>query len=369
MWRVSCLLGWIALCSQTILCAPAPAHDIASGVFRAGAAKVDITPALGVSLDGPISKNGPTKAVHDPLHARALVLDDGATRLVIVVCDACVVGRDVFDAAKARIERAIQLPASHMLMAATHSHAAVRAVHIGRTPQDDAYHRVLAESITEAVFAACRNLAPARIAFTSFEKPDLVKCRRFVCNPATVSANPFGETDELIKSVAGTSTAILRPAGPTDPEVSIVAVQHADGTPLALLANYSVHYAGGQQRGVVSADYFGYFDEAIERQLGSAGRVPPYVAIMSHGTRGATSAMASCGTQYERFELMQVAGREMARAVLAQIESVSYDHAIELAARESRVSFDVRQPDAARLAWAEEVLANPSSGALPHRMA
>ncbi|MCP3694041.1 MAG: hypothetical protein GY917_17685, partial [Planctomycetaceae bacterium] len=71
-----------------------------AGTFRAGAATADITPANGVLLDGPISKNGPVTGVHDRLHARALVLDDGKTRVGIVICDACMIGRDVFDQAR-----------------------------------------------------------------------------------------------------------------------------------------------------------------------------------------------------------------------------------------------------------------------------
>ncbi len=47
----------------------------AEPVFRAGAATADITPKPGVSLDGPISKPGPVRGVHDPLTARALVMD------------------------------------------------------------------------------------------------------------------------------------------------------------------------------------------------------------------------------------------------------------------------------------------------------
>ena len=72
-----------------------------SAEFRAGAAKADITPGQGVSLDGPISKNGPVRGIHDRLYARALVLDDASTRLAIVICDSCIIGSDVYDAAKA----------------------------------------------------------------------------------------------------------------------------------------------------------------------------------------------------------------------------------------------------------------------------
>ena len=44
-------------------------------------------------------------APHDPLHARCLVLDNGETALAIVVCDNCMIPREIFDAAKARAPR------------------------------------------------------------------------------------------------------------------------------------------------------------------------------------------------------------------------------------------------------------------------
>ena len=49
----------------------------------AGAASSNITPPLGVSLDGPIGQNGPATHVHDDLAARCLALSDGTTTLGI----------------------------------------------------------------------------------------------------------------------------------------------------------------------------------------------------------------------------------------------------------------------------------------------
>ena len=77
-----------------------PLGHVCAEPLRAGAAVVDITPKLGVLLDGAISKPGPAKGIHDRLYARALVLDDGTTRVGIVICDACMIGRDVIDTAK-----------------------------------------------------------------------------------------------------------------------------------------------------------------------------------------------------------------------------------------------------------------------------
>lgn len=62
--------------------------------FRAGAATSNITPWLGVSSNGGMQDRVP-QHVHDELHARALVLDDGRTRLALVTVDSCVVPRQI----------------------------------------------------------------------------------------------------------------------------------------------------------------------------------------------------------------------------------------------------------------------------------
>ena len=191
-------------------------------VFRAGAAAVDVTPKLGVLLDGTISKPGPAKGVHDRLHVRALVLDDGAKRLAIVICDACMIGRDVFDAAKTIVHKQTGIAREHILTAATHTHAAVRVIHVGTGPLDDEYHEFFARQIAAAVIQAEKNLAPARIGHGSFEKPEFVNCRRFLCQPGSVGPNPFGETGERVASVSMKKEAVIKPAGPVDPQVSIL---------------------------------------------------------------------------------------------------------------------------------------------------
>ncbi|MGM0487835.1 MAG: neutral/alkaline non-lysosomal ceramidase N-terminal domain-containing protein [Planctomycetota bacterium] len=334
-------------------------------VFRAGAAKTDITPPKGVSLDGTISKNGPVRGIHDPLASRALVLDDGQRQMAIVVNDACMIGQPVYDKAKSLARRNTGIPAECMLMSATHSHAAVRAIHIGTEPVDDTYHETLAQQMAAAVTRAHQRLAPAKIGFASLEKPDLFACRRFLCEPGTVSANPFGETDERVKSVAGGSTGVIRPAGPIDPQLSIVSVRHADDTPLAVLANYSPHYCGGYRRGWVSADYFGTFARRVEKKLAMDTPHPPPVAMMSNGTSGDAGATKLKG-QFAPFERLEKVGQRLADDVLNAIDQMEHDVPEHLATSQSEIELGVRLPDEARMAWAKSVLANPEAKK-PHR--
>src|SRR5215207_4711287 len=91
--------------------------------FRAGAATSNVTPPLGASLNGGMTDRDATH-VHDDLHARCLVLDDGTTKLAIAVVDSCMLPRAVVDEAKKLIEQRTKIPPSHVLISATHTHTA-----------------------------------------------------------------------------------------------------------------------------------------------------------------------------------------------------------------------------------------------------
>ena len=335
-------------------------RSAAAGLL-AGAARVDSTPAQGVSMNGPISKPGPAKGVHDRLHVRALVLESGKSRIAIAVCDNCVVGSDVIDAAKHRIHEANGFPIDHILVSATHTHAAPRAAHISSLPIDREYHAQLSEWIAEAILKANDKLVPARLGYTSFDRGDLLKCRRDLCEPGTVGANPFGHTGERVKSVSGSSSAIIEPAGPVDPEFSVVSVQTLDGKPICTLGNFSIHYCGGYGGGLISADYFGYFAEAIEAGLGNG-----CVGIMSNGTSGNTGSFTRSGRKLNRWEGMQIYGRMLAQDTLRAMEQIRYEDDVALEMLESTLDLKVRKPDAQRLEWARRALTQPRAE-LPHR--
>src|SRR5215212_6134104 len=95
--------------------------------LRAGAALVDISPWMGLSIEGNMHDHKVT-SVHDPLHARSLVLDNGETRLAIVVADSCMIPRSVFDEAKRLVNTRAQFPVENILMSATHTHSAPSSV-------------------------------------------------------------------------------------------------------------------------------------------------------------------------------------------------------------------------------------------------
>ncbi|MCA9194179.1 MAG: hypothetical protein KDB03_20560, partial [Planctomycetales bacterium] len=146
----------------------AAAYVNASELFLAGAATADLTPAEGVSLDGPISKPGPVLGVHDSLTARAIVFREAESSVLIVINDMCMIDRQVYDEAKALVFQETGIPVSHQLMAATHTHAAPRVSRISTRPPDEAYRKFVARRIADAAVRANSNLAPAKIGIGTF---------------------------------------------------------------------------------------------------------------------------------------------------------------------------------------------------------
>src|SRR5262245_31496633 len=108
-------------------CFAGPAHAQPNKTFRAGAATSNITPPLGSPVVGGFAPF-PSTHIHDELHARCLVLDDGATKLVLVVCDLLGIDRRVSDEARELLQKDLGIPPENVLISATHTHSAASAL-------------------------------------------------------------------------------------------------------------------------------------------------------------------------------------------------------------------------------------------------
>src|SRR5206468_10143809 len=269
-----CLL---AGCVALALAAVVPAQPPRSAGLRAGAFAQDVTPTtFPVSVNGGMSDRQATSA-HDPLHARCLVLDDGTTKLALVVVDSCMIPRAIHDAAKALAEKKTGIPARNMLISATHTHSAPTVAGVFQSDPDEKYVALLPQGIAEGIEKAHANLAPAKVGWGVASEPNQVFNRRWRMKPGVLNTDPFGGTTDKVKMNPGyQNPGLFEPAGPVDPEVSVLSVRTADDRPLALYANYSLHYVGDLP--ALSADYFGVFADAIGRDL-KAG--PGFVGILS----------------------------------------------------------------------------------------
>ena len=180
---------------------PQSRGDVQAPRLQAGAATSNVTPPLGGSIVGGWAPF-PATWVHDELHARCLVLDDGATRLAIVVVDSLGVPRYVIDAARRLASEHTGIPVERILVSATHTHSATSALGARWSPADydvspalDAYQSFLATRIADGIRRAVVNLQPAQVAWGRGQLPDEVFNRRWFLKPGPHLANPFGGTD------------------------------------------------------------------------------------------------------------------------------------------------------------------------------
>lgn len=350
----------------------APAAD--AKVFRAGAATSNVTPRLGTF----INTDRPATHIHDELLARCLVLDDGRTRLAFAIVDGCITHQKAFDDAKQRVHERTRLPIDHILISSTHTHSAPDA--IGR-PQgllnpeqqksmvsrivdsqipdkDPVYYAFLSERIADGIIRAINNLEPARIGWGRGNLPDHLFNRRWFMQPGTPLPNPFGGQDRVKMNPGAGNPNLLEPAGTTDPGVNFISLQTPAGTPIAVLANYSLHYVGGTGAGDISADYAGAFATRIGEMLGAERKSRPFVGILSNGTSGDVNNTNFRHPQPRQapYEQINRVANSLAAEVFKVHQQIEFRHWVPLDVIHRRIDLGVRLPSEPDLVRARAIV-------------
>jgi hypothetical protein len=304
------------------------------------------------------------KTVTDPMHARSFALQSGATTLVFCIVDACMIPREICEAAKSIASRATGIPASHLLISATHSHSCATLTPVFQSNADPVYLANLPTRIAESIIRAHANLEPAEIAFGHAANPDQVFNRRWLVKPGESYGNPFDvTTDRAWMNPGYKNPKVTGPAGPIDPDVSLLAARaKSDGRPLAVLANYSLHYVGGLP--AISADYFAAFARELTTRLNATDTrytgKPAFVGIMSNGTSGDINNVnfaAPAPPKRAPGEQITVVAQSVAATALQAYARLSWQASAPLATAERDLTLAVRKPNAAELTRAQKIVA------------
>jgi len=221
-------------------------------ILRAGVAKSDIT----------ISK--PETPVMDPLYAKALVLDDGNTKLAIITMDVTAiggrlisdgmldnVGEEFLPELRGRIQEKLHIPGINILVNASHTHPP------GRLLCDDAEQ---VGRVYDAVSRAMQNMTKVKIGAGSGNEYRISMNRTLNLKNgkqwSVRHTNP-SPPDEEVESV-----------GPLDPEIGILRIDRIDGSPLAVVYNFACHLLFGDAQGSITANIPAYASKVIEESLG-----------------------------------------------------------------------------------------------------
>jgi neutral ceramidase len=346
--------------------------QVENQTLRAGASLSNITPFLDELIVGNFTKPA-AKFVHDELYAKSLVLDDGNQQLAIVIIDNIMASAEMCNHAKSLIEKHTGIKKENVLIAATHTHSSVSASgedfsYFAANRELDAYQKFLANRISDGVRRAIYAMEPAKIGFGSVPVPQHVFNRRWHMKEGTQLINPFGEQDKVKMNPGVGNSQLDKPAGPTDPDVSFISVQALDGRPLALLANYSLHYVGGVPAGEISADYFGVFAKYFSERVGGDKEVPGFMVMMSNGTSGDINNIDFRGPAEKResYEKMGVVARDVADAIFDKYPKLDYQTNVRLGSSVRNVDLAVRKPSDKQMERAKYVLSNPKDLKLHH---
>lgn len=339
-------------------------------LFSAGAYAIDVTPEhYPVPMVGSMTPKYAHSA-HDPLQTRCLVLDDGDTQIAIVIVDSCLIPRDIWDAAKNRAYKATGIPVSNILGAATHTHTAVCVSAAFQSLPDDQYIEFLKVKIAQGIEEAQNRLEPARIGWAVGNNPIQVFNRRWYMEDGFNLNDPLEHgNDQVRMNPPAGESSLIKPAGPTDPEVSVLAVQTIYGKPLALLANYSLHYVGGLPPETLSADYFGEFAKQIGLLVG-AEEDSGFVGIMTNGTSGDINNINFFEPRVRKppFEQIQLVAKAVAQSAKLAYDRIEFHDWVPLTMLEEEIELGVRKPTETEVKKARERLAAAGDGPYTDRV-
>jgi hypothetical protein len=339
--------------------------------LSAGAATSVITPNLGVSLCGSMEDRR-AEHIHDDLLARCLVLDNGDVRLALVLLDLIAARKEWLTEIKHAVHGHTGIPMGNVLISCTHTHSAVTPVDVFQSNADTSYLKWAAPRVVDCVRVAVNRLAPARVGWAVGHEDRIAFNRRYFMAEGTRFESPFARGEDKVRTNPPVEDkAILRPAGPTDPAVPVLAVQkaaRADGQPLAVYAGHALHYVGGNPPTDVSADYFGVVADMLHDRTGGPRRDPrhPFVGMLANGCFGDINNIdvrRRLRQPHEYHQMFRVA-EMLAGSIHDAWREIRYRNWVPLAAQETMVDLAVRRPSSADVAHAREVLQRAPQGPL-----
>ncbi len=315
-----------------------------------GAAEIDITPPLGVSLCG-YFVDRKASGVLDPLFAHAFVLRQGDEAVVLVSGDLIFPSRRVTAEARRLIEQNLGVPGERVLVHATHTHTgpfvdrelpwdeAGSALFPGAL--DESYLAMLPRRLASAAQAAWKRLQPAPgLGWAVGEVEGIAFNRRFRMKDGSVRTNPGRLNPDIVE-----------PAAPADPSVLVA---WAGGDSPALV-NFAVHQdiTGGDQ---ISADMPAHMNAVLRRALGRG--MPAFYFNGCCGDINHIDVSKPDGDGYEHSVRM---GQTLAGEVLKTLPWIEPKPVDAVAGATRVVEIPVRQVSADELARAEALLAEAGS--------
>ncbi|MFN3486269.1 MAG: hypothetical protein ACK44W_12415, partial [Planctomycetota bacterium] len=201
----------------------------------------------------------------DPLYAVACVVSDGRTPVALVGVDAIFIGKQTVTQARERIARNTGIPAANVLVAASHTHTGGPLHLCHGVEPDPSYQDRVANAVAKAVEDAWAALRPCEVGVGLGKEETISFNRRFFMKDGREITHPG-------KPGTPHHSKIVRPAGPIDPDVGVLAVRTPEGEVAGVVVNFACHATavGGD---LFSADFIGPLRKHLKAAYGEGCQV------------------------------------------------------------------------------------------------
>jgi neutral ceramidase len=292
--------------------------------MKAGFAESEITPPLGTHKIGWLVDIVPER-IRDPLYLRCAVVESKGERIGFIQLDLLSIRWSQARAIREQIWRRFGLPASHVMVSATHNHAGPAVAHVGCVNRDEGYLRGLEATAVETFGRALESLEEAELGFSRVFDFTIAHNRRVVMRDGTVRTHgSFSDPNSLFLE------------GPIDPEVAVIAARGRGFKWLGCLVNYACHptHLGGEK--IFSAGYPGVLAAEMK------GHGFPVTLFLN----GASGNLHTTDPATGRDTSMEEAGRLLADDAVQAVKKMRFRREATVGAAATTIELPCRAPTA-----------------------
>jgi len=306
-----------------------------------------ITPPLGCDIPGQLYIRK-SSGIKDELFAKSIVLDNGNCTLAIIAMDILGIFEEDVKKIRERVKFYTGIPENHTMVSATHTHTGAPIANLYGSSRDEAYMDHMIRKAADSAIIAFNNRKPSKIGYGSGYEDSIAFNRRFFMKDGSLKTNPGVRNPEIDK-----------PAGPIDPELSILRVDDKHGNPKGVILNYACHLdvVGDTE---YSADYPGEISKILKRIFGQ-----DFICIFLTGACGNINHIDAAGKLAIKPEHYKMMGKILAGEAIKVIEGITVlDNQVPLNAKNSILAINLRKPEKDEILSAMKLLESESESEL-----
>lgn len=270
--------------------------------LKAGFARIDITPSLGVTMAGyPEVRHA--DGILDPLLATAVAFDNGAERAVVLSLDLVGMNMALMAQLRSQIAAAVGTSMEGVFIHCTHTHTGPTVAEdtASLETENREYMVHLRKKLQDVAVLAVQDLKPAKMFYTHGQVKDVAFVRRFLLKNGKYRTNPGFQCPDVVRAM-----------GEPDEMSSLVIIKRENAPEIGIV-HFQVHpdVIGGTK---FSADYPKFVRDTYEQLVDNSR------CMYINGAQGDTNHVDirlgedDCRKGYERSRYM---GRKIAMSVVA----------------------------------------------------